>query len=101
MPNVERMVKAAKVVWIKRMIVEAKNINATAKALLLSPSDLTMSLSSYSIKYMKIRSDFYRQIITHWYDVLSVEPQNRTGEVIFSLEFYNALHYCVDSTSKA
>ena len=88
MPIIHSMVNANKLMWIKRMIIETKTINATAKAL-LNTTNLTMILSSkYNIKYMKIKSDFYRQIISYWYDVHNVNPEN-ISEVIEEILWNN------------
>ena len=81
MPNIHSMVKANKLMWIKRMIIKTKSINATAKAL-IDTTNLTMILSSKNnIQFMKIQSDFYRQIISYWHDVHNMKPQNMS-EVI-------------------
>ena len=74
MPNFKSIVKAQKVMWIKRLLDNEprKWKTISFKLMKLSKSDL---LYKNTIEYIpKQCSPFYAQILTYWFELYSTDP---------------------------
>ena len=76
MPHFASMVKAIKCTWVKKLISDDFKRTEILKSLVIyrnmTVKDIIMS--KLDVKYMKISSLFYEQLLSNWYELYSLKP---------------------------
>ena len=75
MPDFKTMVKALKLTWIKRLIVNDNNFTRVVKAITGIPDFVSFFKYKQDIKYINnYLPSFYKQIIEDWFNIYSEQP---------------------------
>ena len=89
MPDIQTMIKAIKISWVKRLVSKTNNFSLVAKQVAQTDSFGTLFSYNTNIKYIdnKIPS-FYKQIMEYWLELYSTNPTN-PNDILNEILWFN------------
>lgn len=78
MPDVDELCKSMKITFLKTICKDTSNINATAKHILNKDDIIDLLKTKIDVKELELNSDYYKQLLTYWFNVHNTEPKTVT-----------------------